>query len=106
MSARDLWTELAAAGIMLSESSGQLRVSAPQGVVTPELRARIAVARDGLLALAFLDANPHVTRAVFTDIDTDPSNVIVTIGIRGKAIGEVVIPRERYDGGELLKMPG
>jgi tubulysin polyketide synthase-like protein len=127
MSARQLWTDLERAGVTLTAAAGKLRVSAPAGVVTPAMREQLAEARDELLALlaaseasdvspdpraefrrqrivAIFESNPRITRAVVTDTQSEPGAVVVTIGLRGGAIGEIVIPAGRYDGLALLAL--
>jgi hypothetical protein len=53
---------------------------------------------------AFLDANPNVRRAIFTDSAADADSVIVTVGLRGKATSEVLIPRANYDPLKLMQV--
>jgi hypothetical protein len=54
--------------------------------------------------LAILDANPDLQRAAVTDTEGDQDCVVVTIGVRGQATGEVLIPRGKYDGVALLAL--
>ncbi len=54
--------------------------------------------------VAIFDSNPRITRAVVTDTQSEPGAVVVTVGLRGGAIGEIVIPAGRYDGLALLAL--
>lgn len=54
--------------------------------------------------LSMLNQNPQIKRAIITDTEADPENVIVTIGLRGEATGELAIPKAKYDPFLLLKL--
>lgn len=54
--------------------------------------------------LAMLAENPQIKRAIATDTEADPENVIVTIGLRGQATGELAIPKTKYDPFLLLNL--
>ena len=62
MSAASLWHELRTLGVRVWPDAGALRFKAPAGAMTPELTARLKVAKPELLAL--LSAEP---------IDTEPA---------------------------------
>jgi len=55
-------------------------------------------------ANAILAENPEQQRAIFTDIDSDPNNVILTIALRGLSICVVHISKARYDPFQLLDL--
>lgn len=54
--------------------------------------------------LATLAENPKLKRAIITDLESDPDNVILTIGIRDQYLFELLIPREKYNGFLLLEI--
>jgi hypothetical protein len=53
--------------------------------------------------LAMLAENPGIKRAIITDTETDPEHVIIAIGLRGEATGELAIPKAKYDPFLILK---
>ena len=63
-----------------------------------------AVAAPRRRVLAMLDARPGIRYAVLTDLEADQEVVIVTLAIRGRAICELHIPRDKYDGVLLLEL--
>lgn len=54
--------------------------------------------------LAMLAENRKLQRAIITDLDGDPDNVILTIAIRDRCTFEMLVPREKYDGFLLLEI--
>jgi len=68
----------------------------------PPLDPAAAARRQRVLRL--LEANPSLRLALITNIAAEPEVVIVTIGIRGAATGEIRIPQARYDPQILLKL--
>jgi hypothetical protein len=54
--------------------------------------------------LAMLESNPDKQRAYLTEIEPTTGDVILTIGIRGKATFEMEIPKAKYDAFLLAKM--
>ena len=59
MTAEGLLAELSTQGVQLVAQGSQLRIDAPKGVLTPELRQRLAERKDELLELiARADENP------------------------------------------------
>ncbi len=54
--------------------------------------------------LAMLEKNPGITYAIISDTESETDAVIVTLAIRGKAICELCVPRDRYDGLALLQV--
>lgn len=51
MSARELWEDLSQLDITLTVADGRLKVSAPAGAITPEIRQQLANRRDELVSL-------------------------------------------------------
>jgi hypothetical protein len=49
-------------------------------------------------AKGMLDLNPTLHRAVVTDATGDPEVAVLTIAVRGVGVGEILIPRGKYDG--------
>lgn len=72
-----------------------LNLLAPEGRDEPFPDPAMEVRRQKVLAI--LAENPQIKRAILTDTEADPGNVIVTIGLRGQATGELAIPNDRYD---------
>jgi len=66
LSTRDLIVKLRALGVKLSVDNGELRVSAPKGVLTPELRSELATHKEQLLEL--LNAGDATKRPAATRI--------------------------------------
>jgi hypothetical protein len=58
MSARELLDSLTASGVRLWAEGGKLKLDAPRGVVTPELKDRLAAHKPELLAALTADACP------------------------------------------------
>lgn len=54
--------------------------------------------------LAMLAEEPDKSRAVCTDMDSDPDNVILTLAIRYVATCELRIPKEQYDPFQIMGM--
>lgn len=57
-----------------------------------------------LKVLAMLAEKPDSQRAIITNLDSDPDNVILTIAIRNVATFEMQIPKQKYDGFMLLEL--
>ena len=55
-----------------------------------------------LLRLTRPEAPLH--RAVITDTDSIPDTVIVTVAVRGVAVGWILVPKDRFDGLAVLAM--
>ena len=49
-----------------------------------------------------LIASPGSLRAVYTDSDSDPKNIILAIAVRNVAVTEMTVPREKYDPFKML----
>jgi len=54
--------------------------------------------------IAILEAAPNTQRAIYTDIDSDPRNVILTVAVRNLATCEMLIPKSKYDPWRLLEL--
>ena len=54
--------------------------------------------------LAMLEENPGVPRAVHTETQSDPNNVILTIAIRDLATFEMLLPKARYEPWQFMAM--
>ena len=55
-------------------------------------------------ALNILMEKPDTQRAIITDLESDPDNVILSMAIRDVATFEMTIPREKYDAFLLLEL--
>ena len=62
------------------------------------------VRRDRVMEL--LRANPEVPRAVYTDTQSDPNNVILTIAIRRVCVCEMLIDKSKYNPWEIMTVFG
>lgn len=54
--------------------------------------------------IAMLEAAPDTLRAIYTDTDSDPHNVILTVAVRSLATCEMLIPKATYDPWRLLEL--
>lgn len=55
--------------------------------------------------IAMLEAAPETKRAIYTDIDSDPHNVILTVAVRFcQQTCEMLIPKAKYDPWRLLEL--
>ena len=52
--------------------------------------------------LGMLTETPRIMRAMTNDLDSDPSNVIITIAVRGMGTCEALIPKQDYDDFKLM----
>ncbi len=91
-----------------------LKLSPPEKI-TEELIQRLRKHKPAIIAelkreerrtrvLAILVDNPATSRAIITDVDSDPDNAILTIAIRDVATFEMQIPKDKYDGFAILEM--
>lgn len=97
------------------KADGDFIELSPPEKITDELIQRLRKHKPSILAelkreerrlkvLAILSENPETKRAIITDLDSDPDNVILTIAIRDVATSEMLIPKYKYDGLALLEM--
>ena len=55
--------------------------------------------------IAMLNAAPDTQRAIYTDTDSDPHNVILTVAVRAcNQTCEMLIPKDKYDPWRLLEL--
>lgn len=55
--------------------------------------------------IAMLKAAPNTQRAIYTDINSDPHNVILTVAVRAcQQTCEMLIPKTKYDPWKLLEL--
>lgn len=64
-----LLADLSAAGVILTAAGDKLRIEAPAGAITPELRARLAEHKAALLARLIDDAQPAPPEIVRIPLD-------------------------------------
>lgn len=97
------------------KADGQYLDLAPAEKVTDELIQRLKKYKPEIIAelkreerrlkvLAMLAENPDSQRAIITDLDSDPEDVILTIAIRDQYTFEMQIPKYKYDGFVLLEL--
>lgn len=56
-------------------------------------------------AIAMLEKSPDTKRAIYTDTDSDPHNVILAIAVRAcQQTCEMLIPKDKYDPWRLLEL--
>lgn len=71
------------------------KVVIPEDIKLEERRKKV---------LSILAVNPDTQRAIITDLDSDPDNVILTIAIRDHYSFEMLISKDRYDAFSLLEL--
>ncbi len=122
MAPNDLLHALERAGLHLSARDGALTVS-PKSALTDETRELIRAHKTELIellshelpppeemspqcrkALAMLESDPDLTRAVVTDTTSMPDTVILAVAVRGVGVGEIWISQDSYDGLAVLLM--
>lgn len=55
--------------------------------------------------IAMLEAAPGTKRAIYTDTDSDPHNVILTVAVRAcQQTCDMLIPKAKYDPWRLLEL--
>ena len=97
------------------KADGDYLELSPPEKITEELIQRLRQHKPAIIAelkresrrlkvLAILVANPDSQRAIITDQDSDPDNVILTIAIREKYTFEMYIPKDKYDAFSLLEL--
>ena len=70
----------------------------------PEILKELQAENRRQKILSMLADNPGKKRTYTTDTTTDPDNVILTVGIRGVATFEMLIPKDNYDPFLLIEM--
>lgn len=97
------------------KADGQFLDIAPAEKVTADLLSELKRHKQDILqelhaenrqakVLALLDENPSIKRAVLTDTDSDPDNVILTIAVRHIATCEMLLPKADYEPWQLLTL--
>ena len=97
------------------KADGEYLELSPPEKITDELIKRLRKHKPAILAelkreerrkkvLAMLAERLDTQRAIITDMDSDPDNVILTIAIRDQYVFEMTIPKHRYDALALLEM--
>ena len=119
MGAPDLIFELRRKGYSIRADGGYLDIS-PADNLPPELVKTIRQSKAEILTelqreartewrrqkvIAMLEAAPDTQRAIYTDTDSDPHNVILTVAVRAcQQTCEMLIPKSKYDPWKLLEL--
>ncbi len=123
MTSAELLTRLRSRGLSVA-ADGNALIVRPRDLLTDELRAAIRAHKPAILAefaaannaevdpavearrrrvVALLDQHPDWRYAVIVETSAEPALVVVHVGIRGRATGEVVIAQDRYDPVEFMR---
>ena len=118
MGAPDLIFELRRKGYSIRADGGYLDIS-PADNLPPELVQTIRQSKAEILTelqreartewrrkkvIAMLEAAPGKERAIYTDTDSDPHNVIIAIAVRAcQQTCEMLIPKDKYAPWRLLE---
>lgn len=119
MGAPDLIFELRRKGYSIQADGGDLDISPAD--LPPELVQTIRQSKAEILtelqrearaewrrkkAIAMLEAAPDTQRAIYTDTNSDPHHVILTVAVREPtgATCEMLIDRTKYDAWRLLEL--
>lgn len=97
------------------KAEGDYLELSPPEKITEELIQRLRQHKPAIIAelkreerrlkvLAILAENPDSQRAIITDLDSDPDDVILIIAIRNVATFEMQIPKDKYDAFALLEL--
>ena len=114
MGAPELIFELRRKGYSIRADGGYLDIS-PSDNLPPELVQQLKQRKTEILielqrearrgkAIAMLEASPDTLRAIYTDINSDPHNVILTLAVRNLATCEMLIPKANSDPWRLLEL--
>jgi len=120
MGAPDLIFELRSKGYSIRADGGYLDIS-PADNLPPELVQTIRQSKAEILTelqrearaewrrqkvIAMLEAAPDTQRAIYTDTDSDPHNVILTVAVRHPigATCEMLIDKAKYDPWRLMEL--
>ena len=119
MGATDLIFELRRKGYSIRADGGYLDIS-PADNLPPELVQTIRQTKAEILTelqrearaewrrqkvIAMLEVAPDTQRAIYTDTDSDPHNVILTVAVRTcQQTCEMLIPKAKYDPWRLLEL--
>lgn len=119
MGANDLILHLRESGFSIGLHDDRLQV-APADKLTDELKQTIRQSKTEILSelqkearaewrrqkvIAMLEAAPDTQRAIYTDTDSDPHNVILTVAVRAcQQTCEMLIPKAKYNPWKLLEL--
>lgn len=119
MGAPDLIFELRRKGYSIQADGGYLDIS-PADNLPPELLQQLKQSKTEILTelqrearaewcrqkvIAMLEAAPDTQRAIYTDTESDPHNVILTVAVRAcQQTCEMLIPKAKYDPWKLLEL--
>lgn len=119
MGAPDLIFELRRKGYSIRVDGGNLDIS-PADNLPPDLVQTIRQSKAEILielqreaqaewrrqkVIAMLEAAPGTQRAIYSDNDSDPYNVILTVAVRScQQTCEMLIPKTKYDPWRLLEL--
>ena len=118
MNAYDLVLELRSKGYSIIADGSYLDIS-PAENLPPELVQQLKQSKAEVLAvlrleqqqesrrqkaIAMLGANPDMRRAIYTDTESDPHNVIMVIAVRHVATFEMLIDKVKYAPWRLLEV--
>jgi len=114
MGASDLIVNLRESGFSIKAEKSRLQI-APAKELTNELKETIRQNKIEILTelqqeirqqrvLTILEVTSENQRAIYTDTESDPDNVILTIAVRHIAITEMLIPKAKYDPFLLLSL--
>ena len=115
MGANDLIFHLRESGFSIGLNNSRLQI-APAEKLTDELKQTIRRSKAEILAelqrearrqkvIAMLEAAPGTQRAIYTDTDSDPHNVILTVTVRScHQTCELLIPKAKYDPWRFLEL--
>jgi hypothetical protein len=115
MGAPDLIFELRRKGYSIRVDGGYLDIS-PADNLPPEFVQQLKQSKTEILTelqretrrqkvTAMLEAAPDKQRSVYTDMVSDPHNVILTVAVRScQQTCEMLIPKAKYDAWRLLEL--
>jgi len=119
MGANDLILRLRESGFSIGLHDDRLQV-APAEKLTDEIKQTIRQSKAEILTelqrearaewrrqkvIAILEAAPDTQRAIYTDTDSDPNSVILTVAVRScQQTCEMLIPKAKYDPWKLLEL--
>jgi len=97
------------------KADGNFLELSPPEKITDELIQRLRKHKPAIIAelkreerrlkvLAMLAEEPDTQRAIITDLDSGPNDVVLAIAIRNVATFEMHIPKHKYDGFMLLEL--
>lgn len=97
------------------KADGEYLDLAPAEKVTDELIQRLRKHKPAIIAelkreerrkkvLSILTEKPDTHRAIITDLESDPDDVILTVAIRNQYSFEMFIPKNKYDAFLMLEL--